>query len=127
MGILGSKETTQGDFISKTIAKNCVVLFIKDSCPFSQDALEIFNKLKIPFCSVSLNQMEDMDKMQQKLGDMTGARTVPRVFINGKSIGGADETLELAQSGKLLEMVKECAPELLKSACKPDFGVKKRN
>jgi len=41
------------------------------------------------------------------LKTITGRRTVPNVFIKGKSIGGGSETAELYQSGKLTEMLQE--------------------
>ena len=34
-----------------------------------------------------------------------GATTVPRVFIDGKFIGGADDLQALERSGELLEML----------------------
>jgi len=39
--------------------------------------------------------------IQDVLKRMTGARSVPRVFINGKCIGGGDETAALQKKGKL--------------------------
>lgn len=44
---------------------------------------------------------------QEALHNITGRRTVPNVFIKGKSIGGGSETAELYQSGKLREMLQE--------------------
>ena len=35
---------------------------------------------------------------------MTGGRSVPRVFINGKFIGGGDDTVAKASSGELLKL-----------------------
>jgi glutaredoxin 3 len=32
---------------------------------------------------------------------VTGGRTVPRVFINGKCIGGGDDTAKMEKDGKL--------------------------
>jgi glutaredoxin 3 len=37
--------------------------------------------------------------------DMTGARSVPRVFIDGKFIGGGDDVVKLMKSGELAKMV----------------------
>jgi glutaredoxin 3 len=39
--------------------------------------------------------------LQDVLLEMTGARTVPRVFIGGKCIGGGTETAAAAQNGSL--------------------------
>ena len=39
--------------------------------------------------------------VQALLNSFTGRRTVPNVFINGKSIGGGDETVALHRNGEL--------------------------
>ena len=36
----------------------------------------------------------------------TGDRTVPRTFLAGKSIGGQEDVMKLAESGELKEMMK---------------------
>ncbi|KAK5971785.1 Glutaredoxin domain-containing protein [Trichostrongylus colubriformis] len=38
---------------------------------------------------------------------LTGARSVPRVFINQKFIGGGDETAVAAKNGTLAKLLKE--------------------
>ena len=43
--------------------------------------------------------------VQAELGRLTGATSVPRVFINGKFIGGGDDTARLAASGQLAKMI----------------------
>lgn len=43
--------------------------------------------------------------LQQALGKATGARTVPRVFIDGNCIGGGDETVALARKGTLAKLL----------------------
>ena len=48
-----------------------------------------------------LDEREDGDDIQDELLSMTGARSVPRVFIDGKFIGGGDETASQAASGEL--------------------------
>lgn len=49
---------------------------------------------------------DDCDAIQDYLLSITGARTVPRVFIGGKFIGGGSETRDLHQKGKLVPMLK---------------------
>ena len=36
---------------------------------------------------------------------MTGARTVPRIFIDGKFIGGGSDVEKMYNSGELLKML----------------------
>lgn len=50
---------------------------------------------------------DDCDAIQDYLSEKTGARTVPRVFIKGKCIGGGSETRTLKDQGKLVPMLKE--------------------
>ena len=41
------------------------------------------------------------------LAKITGGHTVPQIIINGKSIGGFNELLQLNNSGKLKELLKD--------------------
>lgn len=43
--------------------------------------------------------------MQDVLLSITGGRSVPRVFIGGKFIGGGDETAAAAADGSLEKMI----------------------
>lgn len=44
---------------------------------------------------------------QDVLLKLTGARSVPRVFIRGKCIGGGDDTVAAQKNGRLEKMLKE--------------------
>ena len=44
--------------------------------------------------------------VQDALGELTGARSVPRVFVGGKFIGGGDDTAAKAASGELLRLLQ---------------------
>jgi glutaredoxin 3 len=57
------------------------------------------------FHVVELDQRSDGGEIQAALAEMTGRRTVPNVFLEGKSIGGGDDTVALARAGKLKEML----------------------
>ena len=58
------------------------------------------------FKVLELNNIDDGPAIQRILTQMTGASTVPRVFINGKCIGGGTETKQLAVSKKLKPMIE---------------------
>jgi glutaredoxin 3 len=51
--------------------------------------------------------MKDGDEYQEILGQMTGADTVPRVFIAGECIGGGDDTEKLEKKGELKKKLEE--------------------
>jgi len=49
----------------------------------------------------------DKAAMLRGLKLVTGASTVPQVFVGGKSVGGCDDTLAGLRSGWLLKQIKE--------------------
>lgn len=76
-------------------------------CGFSLRAKQVLSKhLGGGFKTVELDQREDGPDIQNYMLEITGGRTVPRVFIDGKFIGGSDDAAALDRSGKLAEMFK---------------------
>ena len=45
------------------------------------------------------------DAIQDIMATMTGGRSVPRVFVDGKFIGGGDETVAAAADGTLAKLI----------------------
>jgi len=52
-------------------------------------------------------QWNEMDEMQDYFKSITGARSVPRVFIDGRFIGGGDDIVSLHQRGELTSLLKD--------------------
>lgn len=73
-------------------------------------AKNVFNEIGATYKAVELDEHNDGRGVQEALAQITGARTVPRVFINGKCIGGGSDTKQLYQQGKLLPLIEQCAP-----------------
>ena len=48
-----------------------------------------------------------MDEIQDILLDITGGRSVPRVFVDGHFIGGGDDTALMARNGQLKQKLEE--------------------
>ena len=68
---------------------------------------QLFTTLDIDFEVQELDQMGDEGvELQMALFDMTKQRSVPNVFVNGKHLGGNDDTQAAAKNGKLQEMLK---------------------
>jgi len=53
-----------------------------------------------------LDGRSDCGTIQDVLLAITGGRTVPRVFIGGKFVGGGTEMKDLQQSNQLVPMLK---------------------
>ncbi|XP_067928954.1 uncharacterized protein [Watersipora subatra] len=79
------------------------------SLSYGRIAKKTLDEEQIIYLTHEINQMENCSQIQDVLQHMTGARTVPRVFINGKSIGGCSELTELTKRGALKEMLQSSA------------------
>ena len=93
------------EFVKTTISSYPVVMFTKRICPYCYKAKSSFKKIDVKFEEVMLTGRSDCQIIQDVLLKMTGARTVPRVFIHGNCIGGGDETKALYVEGKLKKIV----------------------
>ncbi|XP_061095867.1 glutaredoxin 2 isoform X2 [Conger conger] len=103
---LSSAASTQ--FVQDVITHNCVVIFSKTTCPYCKMAKNVFNEIGATYKVIELDRHNDGRRLQEALAQITGARTVPRVFINGNCIGGGSDTKELHQQGKLLPLIEQC-------------------
>ncbi|XP_018423419.1 PREDICTED: glutaredoxin 2 [Nanorana parkeri] len=106
-----SKDLHNGEsvkIIEEAISSNCVVIFSKTTCPYCTMAKEAFDDINVHYKTIELDQIENGSHLQSALHEMTGARTVPRVFVNGTCIGGGTETRKLSQEGTLLQLVQQC-------------------
>lgn len=56
---------------------------------------------------VEIENMPDCDDVQDYMREVTGGRSVPRVFIGGKFVGGGDETAALDRQGKLEGLLRD--------------------
>ncbi|XP_041370078.1 glutaredoxin-like [Gigantopelta aegis] len=93
--------------VDNKIASKKVMVFSKKFCPFCSMAKDVFRKYlgkeldASDYEVLEIDGENDCDQIQDYLGTMTGQSTVPRVFINGKCIGGGTETDKLHRQGKL--------------------------
>ncbi|XP_017284589.1 glutaredoxin 2 isoform X2 [Kryptolebias marmoratus] len=106
-GSLSSPVCAQ--LVQDLVSKNCIVIFSKTSCPYCKMAKNVFNEIGATYKVIELDQHNDGRRLQETLGQMTGARTVPRVFVNGNCIGGGSDTKQLHQQGKLLPLIEQCS------------------
>ena len=51
--------------------------------------------------------IEERGLNRDELVKITGGHTVPQIIINDKAIGGFNELLQLNNSGKLKELIKD--------------------
>ncbi|XP_017037648.2 glutaredoxin [Drosophila kikkawai] len=94
-------SSKQAKFVENTVASNKVVIFSKTYCPYCTMAKEPFRKLNVEATIIELDGNPEGNEIQEVLGEITGARTVPRVFIDGKFIGGGTDIKRMFETGAL--------------------------
>ena len=121
-----TKKQTRGAkaFVDSAIAADAVVVFGKMTCPRCQQATELLSQLQSSLllenqidetAKVNIIDLEiiptsksfHMSAVQDYLWDLTGCRTVPRVFVDGLCIGGYDDMRLLHEEGSLSSKVTE--------------------
>ena len=95
--------------IDNLLKEKKVVVISKSYCPFCKKAKQVLAKYNIPKENIEILEIEsdsDCEEIQKYMQVLTGGRSVPRVFIGGKCIGGGDETQALHNKGKLEPLLK---------------------
>ncbi|OXA63595.1 glutaredoxin [Folsomia candida] len=91
--------------LEKMIKENKIVVFSKSYCPYALKAKQTLDNLTKNYLVIELNGHPQGSEIQEILAQMTGASTVPRVFVGGVCIGGGDDTVRLYKSGELEKMI----------------------
>lgn len=97
--------------INAMIAKNKVFVVSKAFCPFCKKAKEALESVGAKFEVLEIEDtarqplVDDASAVQDYMLEMTGARSVPRVFIDGKCIGGGDDVVKMKNSGELEKLL----------------------
>ena len=94
--------------LSHLIRKYPVFVVSKSYCPFCAMAKDTLKNYQIPTDKIKIFEIEnhkDADEIQNYMLSLTGSRSVPRVFIGQRFIGGGSETKEKHQSGELEKLI----------------------
>lgn len=104
-----SQFSTQAASITEMIhaktKNNKVVIFSKSRCPFCMQTKRLFNGMEIEAEVIELDEIPDGYAIQKELLSITGQRTVPNVFVDGKHMGGNDDVQAAARTGQLQKML----------------------
>lgn len=77
------------------------LVYTIDPCPYCDAVKRLLRDLDVAFEERKVLSPEEA----LELKDRYGWRTFPMVILNGRFVGGYDQTRELADSGKLLEIL----------------------
>ncbi|XP_044787557.2 glutaredoxin-1-like [Bubalus bubalis] len=103
-------------FMNSKIQSGKVVVFIKPTCPYCRRTQELLSQLPfkqglLEFVRIQIlyliGAIGDTTEIQDYLQQLTGARTVPRVFISKECIGGCTDLVNIHERGELLTRIKQ--------------------
>ncbi len=94
--------------IEQVIKQHKIVVFMKGNklmpqCGFSNNVVQILNRLGVPYETVDVLQNEEI---RQGIKEYSSWPTIPQVYINGEFIGGSDIMIELYNKGELQQVVE---------------------
>jgi monothiol glutaredoxin len=97
------------DQISKDIAENDVVLFMKGTpmfpqCGFSAAVVQVLSHLGVKFKGV--NVLAD-DGIRNGIKQFSNWPTIPQLYVKGEFVGGCDIVREMAEAGELQQLFAE--------------------
>lgn len=76
-----------------------VEMYTKTVCPYCVKAKNLLKQKGVAVTEYNLSEKPELMEEMQKRNP--GARTVPQIFINDRSIGGCDELYALDAKGEL--------------------------
>lgn len=94
-----------------------VVMYRTPYCPYCVRAARLLEKKGAKVREIDVSSDRDC---REWLIQATGMRTVPQIFINGRSVKGFDDIAELDRRGELDRLLREPPPE--QSAAAPCGG-----
>ncbi|KAK0412554.1 hypothetical protein QR680_006279 [Steinernema hermaphroditum] len=98
------------EFVENSIHNSKVCVFSKsydNNCQQTREALNSFQLAPDVLAWIEIENRGDCDEIQDYLKQLTGDKSLPRVFFNGSFVGGAEDTLRKKQDGSLERNLEE--------------------
>lgn len=86
------------DPYSASIMTDPVLIYTTTTCPYCIRAKRFLSDKGVAYREIDVSHDPEM---RQRLVELSGQRTVPQIFIGGKSIGGCDDMIALERRGEL--------------------------
>mmetsp|Transcript_70716 Transcript_70716/g.229276 ORF Transcript_70716/g.229276 Transcript_70716/m.229276 type:complete len:199 (-) Transcript_70716:98-694(-) len=103
-----SPDAASLERVRQLVSQNKVMVFSKSWCPYCAKAKAALTEEGVKFEVLELDRLPQAEgaSLQRALTIVTGARTVPRVFVRGACVGGGSETEGLHRSGELRRLLE---------------------
>lgn len=94
-------------FVTELVNQHKVVVFSKSQCPHCVNSKQLLSEMGVNYKTVELDEVPIGSQVQNELGKITDARTVPRIFIGGQCVGGNSDLRNLNESGELFNLLSD--------------------
>jgi cysteine synthase A len=89
-----------------------VVMFALEWCEFCWSVRRLFKEMNLAYRSIDLDSVEYQKDgwggdLRIALRKVTGAPTIPQIFVCGRHIGGCSEMLDAFNDGSLQQLLKD--------------------
>lgn len=79
-----------------------VKIYATRFCPYCTAARSLFTQLEVPFTEVSVDGNR---QLRAEMTRLSGARTVPQIWIGEQHVGGFTELRALQHNGELQQLL----------------------
>ena len=105
---IGTISAVRSEIDNLLKAKKVVVISLSN-CPYCKTAKQVLAKYNISKAKMYIRELDNDPNREEILRYMlqlTGARSVPRVFIGGKFVGGGSNIQAMHTHGQLAPLLK---------------------
>ena len=81
-----------------------IIIYTADYCPYCKAAKEFLKAKGVAYQEIDITH--DQEK-RRDIASRSGQKTVPQIFINGKSIGGYSDLKALDEKGELAPLLSD--------------------
>ncbi|MEM1428290.1 MAG: cysteine synthase A [Pseudomonadota bacterium] len=97
--------------VRQTAADHPVLMYVLEWCEFCWSVRKMFEDAGIPYTAIELDAVAYQrdnhgGRLRAALKEICGTHTIPQVFVGGEHVGGATETFDAYNAGKLEEMLE---------------------
>ena len=77
-------------------------IYSKDWCPYCKKAKALLQAENVSYTEIDITQDADREK---EMIERSGRRTVPQIFLDGRTLGGFDDLAALRSQGPLTDVL----------------------
>lgn len=97
--------------VRQAAADHPVLMYVLEWCEFCWSVRRMLNDAGIPYAAIELDSVAYQadnhgTRLRSALLEICGTHTIPQVFVGGEHIGGATETFDAYNTGKLARMLE---------------------